>query len=84
MVGKPPRWAWLDHGGMWGEHSSEQCHVAHADPFSVVDRDDLANGDGNVCRRCGVYRSHLESELPLRESAGTPPDDDSVTTRHAR
>jgi hypothetical protein len=95
MVCKPPRWAWLDNGIMWGEHSSDRCHVANADPFPIsdpfpiADRYDLANGDGNVCRQRGVLFCLLECYRYLRESAWTTPDDDSVrhasvTTRHAR
>jgi hypothetical protein len=59
---KPPYWTWLANGGLWGEHSSERCHRAHADRFSITDRDDLtsadrddlANGDGNACRQRDV------------------------------
>ena len=67
MVNKPPRWAWLATGGMWGEHLRSPWHVANADPFStantvvfsIADRYDLANDNGTdnrtVYRQRGVW-----------------------------
>lgn len=82
LVYKPPRWTWLAHRVLWGEHSSDRCRVANPNPFSITDRYDLAHGDANFCRHRGV--SFWLPELALRESAWTTPYDDSVTTRHTR
>ncbi len=54
MVCKPPRGIVLAHGGLWSEHSSTESHFAHADPFAIANRDDLAHGNGNVCCHGGV------------------------------